>query len=208
MEERYNIKKRKMKITFEQYNPLWKEAFKLIKKELTEVSGFLHPQIEHIGSTSVEGLSAKPIIDILIGVDHMEDLNIVPPLLMEKDYIYYENYNEDMPYRRFFVKLKAAPESLSLPIHIKPGDVIPEELHNHALRLAHIHVLPLYSEHWIRHIAFRDYLCTHPEIKEEYQQLKEKLSIQEWKDGNEYNEAKDSFLKSEEQKAIKWYHQL
>ncbi|MFA4870114.1 MAG: GrpB family protein [Pedobacter sp.] len=64
------------------------------------------------------------------------------------------------------------------------------------------------SEHWMRHIAFRDYLRTHPEIRAEYQQLKEELSTQEWKDGNEYNEAKDSFIKTVEQKAVKWYNQL
>jgi len=60
----------------------------------------------------------------------------------------------------------------------------------------------------MRHIAFRDYLRTHPEIRAEYQQLKEELSTQEWKDGNEYNEAKDSFIKTVEQKAVKWYNQL
>jgi len=195
-----------MKVTFEQYNPLWKQAFDDIKKELAQVIGFLEPQIEHIGSTSVEGLSAKPIIDMLIGVKNIGELEVIPPLLMKKDYVYYEKYNEDMPYRRFFVKLKQAPQSLSLPIHIKPADTIPEELHNHALRLAHIHVMPVDSGHWIRHIAFRDYLRTHPEVKNEYQQLKEKLSTQEWKDGNEYNEAKDTFLKREEQKAISWYN--
>lgn len=197
-----------MKITFEQYHPLWKQVFDDLKKELAQEIGFLEPQIEHIGSTSVEGLSAKPIIDILVGVKNEEDLDLIPPVLMRKDYVYYEKYNKEMPYRRFFVKLKQPPQSLSLPVHIRPADTIPEELHNHALRVAHIHVMLLDTEHWIRHIAFRDYLHTHPEVKEEYQQLKEKLSIQEWKDGNEYNEAKDVFLKREEQKAINWYHQL
>ncbi|SHG03812.1 GrpB family protein [Pedobacter caeni] len=197
-----------MKITFEKHNPLWEQAFGHIEKELVNVLGFLNPRIEHIGSTSVNGLSAKPILDIMIGLKRAADLDLCPPSLMEKDYVYYENYNLDMPYRRFFVKLKDSPQSLSLPVHIKPGDMIPKELHNHTLRLAHIHILPLNSEHWIRHIAFRDYLRTHPEVRAGYQQLKEELSLQEWKDGNEYNDAKDSFIKREEQKAVKWYNQL
>lgn len=197
-----------MKITFEPYRSSWKQAFNEIETELKKEIGFLKPQIEHIGSTSVEGLSAKPIIDILVGLHHNEELDVIPPLLMDKDYIYYENYNIDMPYRRFFVKLKGSPKSLSLPIHIKPEGIIPEELHNHTLRLAHIHVLPLDSAHWLRHIAFRDYLRVHPQVKAEYQLLKEKLSTQEWKDGNEYNDAKDAFLKREEQKAVKWYQLL
>lgn len=93
-----------------------------------------------------------------------------------------------MPYRRFFVNLISSPSYLSLPVHI--------------------HVLQLNSVHWIRHIAFRDYLRTNPDIKAEYQQLKEELSKQEWKDGNDYNEGKNSFLKSEERKAIKWYRSI
>ncbi|MBB5623498.1 GrpB-like predicted nucleotidyltransferase (UPF0157 family) [Pedobacter cryoconitis] len=72
-----------MKIKVEQYNPLWKESFNQIKVELSEVMASLNPQIEHIGSTAVEGLSAKPIIDILIGVDDIDELNIIPALLME-----------------------------------------------------------------------------------------------------------------------------
>ncbi|MBB5645328.1 GrpB family protein [Pedobacter cryoconitis] len=174
-----------MKIKVEQYNPLWKESFNQIKVELSEVMASLNPQIEHIGGTAVEGLSAKSIIDILIGVDDIDELNIIPALLMDKGYVYYENYNEDMPYRRFFVNLTSSP-----------------------LRSAHIHVLQLNSVHWIRHIAFRDYLRTYPGIKTEYQLLKEKLSQQEWKDGNDYNEGKNSFLKNEERKAIKWYKSI
>ncbi|PYF74853.1 GrpB family protein [Pedobacter nutrimenti] len=197
-----------MKITFEPYNPLWKQTFNEIKKELTEILCPVTPGIEHIGSTSVQGLSAKPIIDILIGLETEADLDIIPPLLMAKDYMYYEKYNEDMPYRRFFIKLKVSPQSLSLPVYIKKSDIVPEESHNHAFRMAHIHVIPVNSEHWMRHIAFRDYLRAHQEVKNEYQRLKEKLSMMEWKDGNDYNQAKDCFIKEEEQKAIKWYHEF
>lgn len=112
-----------MKIIIEQYNPLWKESFNQIKVELSEALASLRPQIEHIGSTAVEGLSAKPIIDILVGINHIDELDIIPALLLDKDYVYYENYNEDMPYRNFFVSLTSA---------------------------AHIYVLPLNSVHWIR----------------------------------------------------------
>ncbi len=71
--------------------------------------------------------------------------------------------------------------------------------------LAHIHVIPLSSEHWLRHIAFRDYLRTHPEIVKQYQALKEELIKQDWKDGNDYNAGKEAFLKREELHAVKWY---
>lgn len=194
-----------MKVTFEKYNPLWKDQFESIKSELEKSIGFLHPKIEHIGSTSIEGLSAKPIIDIMIGVSDESELDLIPPLLQGKNYVYYENYNEDMPYRRFFIKLTDTPENLGIPETIHLGEEIPEKIHNHHIRVAHIHTIPVSSEHWLRHIAFRDYLRTHPETREEYQTLKEKLSTMEWVDGNDYNEAKDPFIKREEQNAVQWY---
>ncbi len=196
-----------MKVTFETYNPFWKNQFEFIKNELEEKIGFLNPRIEHIGSTSVEGLSAKPIIDIMIGVKYESELDQVPPLLQGKDYVYYEKYNEDMPYRRFFIKLTDMPQNLGFPEIIHKEDEIPEALHNHNLRIAHIHTIPVSSEHWLRHIAFRDYLRTHSEVRKEYQELKEKLSTMEWIDGNNYNEGKDPFIKKEEKNAIQWYLQ-
>ena len=63
-----------MKIKFEKYNPNWANDFEKIKSELSELIGFINPKTEHIGSTSVKGLSAKPIIDILIGVNNESDL--------------------------------------------------------------------------------------------------------------------------------------
>ncbi|HAY3501179.1 GrpB family protein [Elizabethkingia anophelis] len=194
-----------MHLTIEKYNPDWKKRFEELKKELKELTVLVDTDIQHIGSTSVEGLSAKPVIDIMIGVNSEKDLDKIPHLLAGRQYIYYEKYNEDMPYRRFFVKLKAKPSEWSFPEQINKNDEIPEKLHDHSLRLAHIHVIPTDSEHWLRHIAFRNYLRTHPAVLNEYQKLKEELGKKEWKDGNEYNEAKNDFIQNEEQKAIRWY---
>lgn len=54
-----------------------------------------------------------------------------------------------------FCKAKTKPSEWSFPEQINKGDEIPEKLHDHDLRLAHIHVIPVGSEHWLRHIAFR-----------------------------------------------------
>ncbi|NGM90403.1 GrpB family protein, partial [Parapusillimonas sp. SGNA-6] len=56
-----------MLLPFEVYNPIWKDQFEIIKQGLNEILSDLRVSIEHIGSTSVEGLSAKPIIDIMVG---------------------------------------------------------------------------------------------------------------------------------------------
>ncbi|MFP3802568.1 GrpB family protein, partial [Paraburkholderia sp. SIMBA_027] len=88
---------------------------------------------------------AKPIIDIMIGVKDEAELDKIPTLLQGKHYVYYEKYNEDMPYRRFFIKLIDQPQNLGFPDIIHLGDRIPEELHNHSLRIAHIHAIPASS---------------------------------------------------------------
>lgn len=195
-----------MILPFEPYNPIWKANFDNIQHELFTLLKPIRSRVDHIGSTAVEGLSAKPIIDILIGLEEENDLDRIPLLLRDKCYVYYEKYNEDMPYRRFFIALIDRPEVLGLPEQIAPGDEIPARLHDHSLRVAHIHSIPLQSKHWLRHIAFRDYLRAHDNVRDRYQALKEKLVLQQWKDGNDYNDAKDEFLKEHEAKAVEWYN--
>jgi len=107
-----------------------------------------------------------------------------------------------MPYRRFFVKHRTAPKKLSIPKIITDKSTALANTEEHNCRLAHIHILPHNSEHWIRHIAFRDYLKTFPLIKDQYQSLKEQLSHKEWRDGNEYNQAKNEFIKKQKNAAI------
>lgn len=194
-----------MKLPFESYNPAWKTRFEGLKEEIGQKLTEMSPRIEHIGSTSVEGLSAKPIVDIMVGLRQDSDLDLVPALLRNGKYVYYEKYNEPMPYRRFFVRLTTNIKKLGLMEVIGTEDDIPEQMHDHRLRIAHIHVIPEDSEHWLRHIAFRDYLRAHPTVVQEYQTLKERLIQQEWKDGNDYNAGKDVFLKREEQNALMWY---
>jgi len=197
-----------MILPFEPYNPIWKANFDSIQNELLALLKPIRSRVDHIGSTAVEGLSAKPIIDILIGLEEENDLDLIPFLLQGKCYVYYEKYNEDMPYRRFFVALIDRPEVLGVPEHIAPDDEIPARLHDHSLRIAHIHSIPTSSVHWLRHIAFRDYLRVHEEVRGQYQVIKEKLVLQQWKDGNDYNDAKDEFLKEHEAKAVEWYKKV
>jgi GrpB-like predicted nucleotidyltransferase (UPF0157 family) len=109
-----------------------------------------------------------------------------------------------MPYRRFFVKHNS--ENLDIPNPIKYETEIPNSTQEHNLRSVHVHILEYNSPHWIRHIAFRDYLGTFSDVRNDYQILKENLSHKEWFDGNDYNLAKDSFIKRTEKKATEWYN--
>jgi GrpB-like predicted nucleotidyltransferase (UPF0157 family) len=138
-------------------------------------------------------------------VNNENDLEKVIIPFTDKNFVYYQIYNEDMPYRRFFIKHKINPQDLSVPSIIKHRESIPTSTEEHHCRLAHIHVVRYNSSHWTRHVAFRDYLRTHPIIKNKYQELKKQLSRREWREGNDYNEAKNIFIKTEENNAINWY---
>lgn len=196
-----------MKIIIKSYDPNWLRSFQQLREELLSAIGFLHPEIAHIGSTSVPDLGAKPIIDILVGLREERHLEEVITPLIDRGYIYFEKYNAVMPYRRLFIRQKTDPRTESLPSVITEGMEVPAAINEHDHRLAHVHVLAYGTEHWVRHIAFRDYLRAHPGIRQRYQEIKEALSLREWADGNEYNGGKDGFIKAEEQKALAWYRE-
>ena len=193
-----------MKINIEKYNSEWTTQFEKIKCELNSILVKLNPIIEHIGSTSVPNLAAKPIIDIQVGIENSYDLDKTIEPMINNHYIYYEIYNSSMPNRRLFVRLKDKKYINNFQKIYSKGDLIPHEKINQ-IRLAHIHIWEYKTDDWFRHIAFREYLKDHPNIKSQYELLKKQLSLMDWNDGNEYNEAKDSFIKKEEAKAILWY---
>ena len=193
-----------MKIEIVPYNPLWPAQFQLIKKKLWGILRKFNPVIEHIGSTSVPGLSAKPVIDIAVGLppeNHPEET--VKPMI-DNGYIYYEVFNAAMPDRRLFVGLKNKNAISAFKNTFRADDVIPHERIN-ALRQTHVHIWSFGTPEWERHIAFRDYLQAHPAVKKEYGELKNKLSRRDWKDGMEYNAGKNDFIKKIEAKALLWY---
>lgn len=194
-----------MRVEVEKYNPEWSTVFKCLQIELEALLMDFKPIVEHIGSTAVPGLSSKPVIDILVGVRKPENLDKVPGSLSRHDYVYYQKYDKQMPYRRFFVKLKSRPCNFTIPKAYKEKDEIPENIDPY--KLAHVHVLEYESNNWLRHIAFRDYLKHNIGIKQEYETFKLALNKLFWLDNKEYNRAKDEFIKDAEKKALAWYGQ-
>ena len=196
-----------MKIDIEKYNPNWIIQYKHIRNQLLSILNRFNPIIEHIGSTSIPSLSAKPIIDIAVGIINISELNktIIP--MINNQYLYYEIYNKQMPKRRFFVGLKDKKDHTKFQSIYSNNDNIP---HNNLqkYKLSHIHIWQYNSDDWIRHIAFRDYLIEHPNDMSQYEELKRILSEKEWVDGNEYNDAKNDFIKNLELKAILWYQDI
>ena len=168
-----------MKINIVPYSDEWPLLFEIIKKEIKKSIVDNDFIIEHIGSTSVKKLASKPIIDILIGVRSDELDKYIDPI-KNLGYTHIKEYEIEIPDRRFFFFEKSNK------------------------RIAHIHLVKQNSKWFKRHIAFRNELRSNEIIRKKYQSLKYSLSKKEWKDGNEYADAKTKFIRSIEKK-LKFY---
>ena len=128
--------------------------------------------LEHIGSTAVPGLAAKPVIDMMLGFQKgMEEKQIIA--LLES--LGYEHWKEDphMHIRLFFVKWTE----------------------NKTRRIAQIHVATIGGDFWRYQIVFRDILRANPILVREYAQLKQELAQKYKKDRGKYIAAKTDFVK-------------
>jgi GrpB-like predicted nucleotidyltransferase (UPF0157 family) len=133
--------------------------------------------MEHVGSTAVPGLGAKPIIDIMVAVSRLADAQACIEPLQSLGYEYVPEYEDELPERRYFRK----------------G---PLEKQTH-----HLHMVELTSEFWERHLLFRDYLRTHPQEAQQYHKLKKELAAKFGSDTVAYTDAKTPFIRSVEAKA-------
>jgi GrpB-like predicted nucleotidyltransferase (UPF0157 family) len=191
-----------MKIIIEGYQASWVNAFHREEEIIASVLIAFSPAIEHIGSTAISGLCAKPTIDILVGLRDEIQLDKTVAPMIAAGYTYFKKYEPAMPYRRLFAKLRALTDT-ALPEIIGVHDefIRGQEF----IAAANIHVIAKDTSHWKRHLAFRDFLRAHTDLRDEYAQLKQELSKHEFKDTNEYNRAKDSFIKRVEEQALAWY---
>jgi GrpB-like predicted nucleotidyltransferase (UPF0157 family) len=155
------------------YDQNWPKVFEKEKKLILSAVGHIVVRIEHIGSTAVPGLSAKPIVDILVAVKHLSDAKTCIEPLKRIGYEYKAKLEADIPERRFFGK----------------GEP-PEEQHYH------LHMVERTSDFWERHLLFRDYLRVHPEVVQEYQKLKRRLAAKYRTNREGYTEAKTPFIES------------
>lgn len=194
-----------MKINILPYDENWVKEFNRLKAELLIIFGEINPFIEHIGSTSVPGLASKNVIDILVGIEEINQFDFITKELTQNDrYIYYKAFEKGLPNRRLFVRLKDGVSSAKFEKVFFHQEKIPHDEINKS-RIANVHVVEKNSSEWLRHIAFRDYLKVHEKVRLEYAKIKAALSQKTWKHGMEYNKGKNSFIKREEKNAVEWY---
>ena len=156
-----------MKIILEDYQARWTEDFLEQKAVIGEALFGFDATIEHIGSTSIPGLCAKPTIDILVGLPSENRLDDTVTPMITYGYTYFKKYEPKMPYRRLFSELiplvgKMPPVMIDLQDEFVRGEEF--------ISAANVHIIVKDTEHWHRHLAYRDYLRAHDRIRDEYGQ--------------------------------------
>lgn len=168
------------------YDPQWPELFRQEKQHLqTCLPGELLRRIEHFGSTAVPGLSAKPIIDILVEVTDLQATRQqIAPILESQGYDYFWRpaMFDGPPYYAWFIKRNSQ-----------------------GVRTHHIHMVEKHFEHWDR-LLFRDYLVAHPHIAQQYQELKMRLTSEHSGDRIAYTKGKTDFVGRITREAKRFYH--
>ncbi len=152
------------------YDPLWPRRFEEERALLAPaLSPWLEGPIEHIGSTAVPGLAAKPVIDIMAGVGDLPSSLGARDVLASLDYVYF-------PYR-----------AGAMHWFCKPSP---------ARRTHHLHLVPVRSALWDERLIFRDYLRSSPDSAAEYAALKSSLMERHRFDREAYTDAKADFVRS------------
>lgn len=150
------------------YVPAWPQQYQRHARVISDVLGGTLLRIEHIGSTSVPGLAAKPIIDLLIVVPNSADESSYVPQLSTAGY----------------------------SLRVREPNFFEHRMLRTAARDVHVHVYSPGAPEISRNITFRDRLRRSGEDRARYEALKRRLAARSWPDMNAYAEAKTSIIES------------
>ena len=145
----------------------WPDLFEEERGRIVPLLGIGVKHVEHIGSTSVPALGAKPILDMMLGVTHPSDVGQYLECLKS---IGYEHRGETVP-GTLYVR-KAQPRRFNL------------------------HMTEYEGEFWIEHLLFRDFLRARRDVAQRYEDLKRRLMVTFASDPPAYNAAKAAFIES------------
>lgn len=153
------------------YNTIWPVQFAALQQELlSRITGIVIT-IEHVGSTAIPGLAAKPIIDIDIIHEHESDFKSICTQLEAAGY--FHNGDQGIPLREVFKRKGGARHTVL--------DAIPH----------HLYVCPRQSPALERHLLSRDFLRKHAWAREQYQQMKYALADKAGQDRKIYAALKE-----------------
>lgn len=157
-------------ITIESYDPAWAEQYAREERQLRTVFGDEAECIAHIGSTSVPGLAADPIIDVMIVVENLDTARAFDDDLVSIGYVCIHDSAE----RQWIHYRRQADNG----------------------QLFNLHVFPIENEMWRADLLFREYLREHPEMMAEYEALKRTLVENHRDDIVKYARTKGAFIRS------------
>ncbi|AFH64925.1 GrpB family protein [Paenibacillus caseinilyticus] len=160
-------------VTLAPPDPQWPAQGENLRQELASLLlPFGVTEIEHIGSTSIPGLSAKPVLDLMAAVRGWEDVPGIARTLAPYHWHFVPPELDERPWRRFFVR---APKDR---------------------RTAHLHLLLDGDPHWEEQLCFRNRLRTDDTLRDAYAALKAKLAADFREDREAYTAAKSEFIRS------------
>lgn len=151
----------------------WRQRGQRERERLEATLGaWLVAGVEHVGSTAIPGLAAKPILDLQAAVADLQSAPRVAAALASDQWHSVEPDLDGRPWRRFFVKV------------------------NDGHRVAHLHVMTRDTARWYEQLAFRDALRADPELVETYAALKRGLATRHAEDREAYTAAKSNFIRA------------
>lgn len=154
------------------FDPAWADAFLQERDRLHDLALAVFVQIEHIGSTAVPGLVAKPIIDILAGVRTLAHVDALVDRLCEHGYTTSKEFNATLADRRWLMRWR------------------------NGHRTHHLHIVVHDGAPWRDRLGFRDALRRDPTLAGRYAELKQALAKQHENDREAYTEAKSAFVRA------------
>ena len=162
-----------------EHQEFWTEEARNTIAELKGLLGNIAVDIQHIGSTAVPTIHAKPIIDIVVGVFDLNDVLPAVNQLNKNNFIF---RGEDIPGQLLFVK----------------GD------NENDTRTHHIHIVKWNGIEWNNYVNFRDYLIAFPQKAKSYDDCKQKAAAQYSEDRKNYTAAKQTLINCYIEEARLW----
>ena len=163
-----------------EYDPAWPARAAAELALIADAVGPLAVRLEHVGSTAVPGLAAKPIVDLQLSVSELEPLAAYVEPLERLGYLFVGD--PESPDYHFLAKPPERPRSF------------------------HLHVCAAGSDHELRHLAVRDYLRAHDDEAAAYAAVKRRVASEHPEDRLAYIEGKDAHLQALESRAVAWNH--
>lgn len=163
------------------HDPSWAEQANREANRLLDATGSLFSQISHVGSTSIPGIAAKPIVDLVAVAASLDRLDEARPEIEALGYAWHGEYG--LEGRRFCTLTDPAS----------------------GLRKFHLHCYAEGDHSIRRHLAFRDYMRAHPDQAQAYEEMKRHCAAKHPDDSHAYTECKDRWIKRVEAEALKHY---